>query len=143
MKTKEPHTIALSSYAIKILQNQQLFSGNFKYVFHSFTDTKGATHLGIDALRKGIINLGSKNKWKGLTTSHGFRATFDTICELNSDKIQNMGLPKHTLEVALSHQESNAVKKAYIRKRADIDNLKILMQWYGDYLNEIEPLFDK
>ena len=140
MKMRTEHIVALSSYAIKILKKQKVLSGNFEYVFPSTNGQGKLTHLSIDGIRKAIVNLGYKGKWFKRTTAHGFRATFDTICELNSDKINNMGLPNRTPEVALSHQEKNAVKKAYIRKRAEIDDLKILMQWYADYLNSIEPL---
>lgn len=142
MKTDIPeHIIALSSYAIKILENQKLYSGNFEYVFPSINKRNEFHHITPDAIRKAIVNLGYKNKYKGKVTTHGFRATFDTICELESAELLNMGLPYQAPEVALSHQEKNAVKNAYVRKRAEIEHLKTLMQWYGDYLNAIEPLF--
>ena len=134
------HIVALSSYAIKILEKQKLFSGGFEYVFPSIDKRNGISHITPDAIRKAIVNLGDKNRYKGKVTSHGFRATFDTICELNSAELLNMGLPYQAPEVALSHQEKNAVKNAYVRKRAEIEHLKKLMQWYGDYLNNIEPL---
>ena len=141
MKTDiDEHIVALSSYAIKLLKKQKLLSGNFKYVFPSTNNKGELTHITIDGLRIAMINLGSKRKWFKKVTSHGFRSTFDTICELNSAELLNMGLPYQTPEVALSHKEKNQIKNAYVRKRTQIEHLKKLMQWYGDYLNSIEPL---
>ncbi|MDA3048205.1 MULTISPECIES: tyrosine-type recombinase/integrase [unclassified Campylobacter] len=141
MKTDiDEHIVALSSYAIKILKKQKLLSGNFEYVFPSINEKGELTHITTNGLRIAIINLGGKRKWFKRTTSHGFRSTFDTICELNSAELITMGLPYQAPEVALSHKEKNQIKNAYVRKRAQIEHLKKLMQWYGDYLNSIEPL---
>ena len=49
MKSRTPHQIALSSYAIKILKEQQLFSRNDKFVFPS---TNAAGHLHRDSLAR-------------------------------------------------------------------------------------------
>ena len=49
MKSRTPHQIALSSYAIKILKEQQLFSRNDKFVFPS---TNAAGHLHRDILAR-------------------------------------------------------------------------------------------
>lgn len=50
-----------------------------------------------------------------------------------------MGISDEVIEAALAHKESNAVKFAYERDRATNEQLKRLMQWYGDYLNNLEP----
>lgn len=140
MKTAQDHIIPLSSYAIKILKEQKIFSGNFEYVFPSINQKGEMAHLTIGGLLSNIKDLGGVGKYRGKATAHGFRATFDTLCELNSATLQNLGIPYQAPEVALSHKDKNEVKNAYVRQRTDIENLRKLMQWYGDYLNDIEPL---
>ena len=138
MKSRTAHQIALSSYAIKILKEQQLFSESDEFVFPS---TNAAGHLHRDSLSKAIRNLGSKGKYKDRATSHGFRATFRTICSTHKAELYGLGITEEAIESALAHVESNEVKRSYERKKATIEQIATLMQWYGDYLNSITPLF--
>ena len=138
MKLRTAHQIALSSYAIKILKEQQLFSGNDKFVFPS---ASAEGHLHRDSISKAIRNLGGKDKYKGRATSHGFRATFRTICSTHKAQLYRLGITEEAIESALAHVEPNEVKRSYERKKATIEQIRTLMQWYGDYLNSITPLF--
>lgn len=138
MKTGVVHQIALSSYAKEILKEQQLFSGSDKFVFPS---TNAAGHLHRDSLSKAIRNLGGKGKYKDRATSHGFRATFRTICSTHKAELYRLGITEEAIESALAHVEPNEVKRSYERKKATIEQITMLMQWYGDYLNSITPLF--
>lgn len=80
MKMGYSHKIALSSYAIKILKEQQNFCIlDNGFVFPAFNKQN---HLHKDSLNKAIINLNNQ-KYKGKVTAHGFRATFRTICSKN------------------------------------------------------------
>jgi len=138
MKSRTAHQIALSSYAIKILKEQQLFSGNDKFVFPS---ASAEGHLHRDSISKAIRNLGGKDKYRGRATSHGFRATFRTICSTHKAQLYRLGITEEAIESALAHVEPNEVKRSYERKKATIEQIRTLMQWYGDYLNSITPLF--
>lgn len=138
MKTGVVHQIALSSYAKEILKEQQLFSGSDEFVFPS-TSAKG--HLNRDSIGKAIKNLGGKGKYKNRATSHGFRATFRTICSTHKAELYDLGITEEAIESALAHVEPNEVKRSYERRKATIEQIATLMQWYGDYLNSITPLF--
>ena len=138
MKSRTPHQIPLSSYAKEILKEQQLFSESDEFVFPS---TNAAGHLHRDSLSKAIRNLGGKGKYKDRATSHGFRATFRTICSTHKAELYSLGVTEEAIESALAHVESNEVKRSYERKKATIEQIATLMQWYGDYLNSITPLF--
>ena len=138
MKSRTPHQIPLNSYAKEILKEQQLFSESDEFVFPS---TNAAGHLHRDSLSKAIRNLGSKGKYKDRATSHGFRATFRTICSTHKAELYRLGITEEAIESALAHVESNEVKRSYERKKATIEQIATLMQWYGDYLNSITPLF--
>jgi len=138
MKTRVVHQIALSSYAKEILKEQQLFSGSDEFVFPS-TSAKG--HLHRDSIGKAIKNLGGKGKYKNRATSHGFRATFRTICSTHKAELYSLGITEEAIESALAHVEPNEVKRSYERRKATIEQIATLMQWYGDYLNSITSLF--
>lgn len=138
MKTGVVHQIALSSYAKEILKEQQLFSGSDEFVFPS-TSAKG--HLNRDSIGKAIKNLGGKGKYKNRATSHGFRSTFRTICSTHKAELYDLGITEEAIESALAHAEPNEVKRSYERRKATIEQIATLMQWYGDYLNSITPLF--
>lgn len=138
MKTGQRHEVALSTYAIKILKQQRLFSGGFKYVFPASLISN--LHLHRDTLSKAIRNLSEPNKYNGVATPHGFRATFKTICSLNSTELQALGVSEKVVEECLAHKESDDVIRSYERQRATWEAKRKLMQWYGDYLNAIEDL---
>lgn len=136
MKMGYTHQIALNSYAIKILQEQRNFCVlENGFVFPAFNKQK---HINKDSINKAIINLNNKN-YKGKVTAHGFRAIFRTICSKNKAKLLQIGISDETIETALAHKETDAVKYAYERGKTTIEQLQRLMQWYGDYLNNLEP----
>lgn len=139
MKTKFMHQIALNSYVLKILNEQKMFKTlNNGFVFPAVNQDG---HLHRDSISKAIRNLGQKDKYKGIATPHGFRATFRTICSQNKAELLALGISEETIESALAHKEFNAVKFAYEREKTTTEQKAKLMQWYGDYLNAIEPLF--
>ena len=59
---KSEHKILLCSYALKVLKEQFLFSGNSAFVFPADTI---AGHLHKDSISKAIRNLGGKDKYNG------------------------------------------------------------------------------
>lgn len=144
MKMRLAHEIALSTQAIKIFKYMQRFRsfnrGDNDFVFCSEADLG---HLNRDSLSSAIRNLGSTNKYRGKVTSHGFRATFRTICTLNKTKLLDLGITEEVIESCLAHKETNQVKFAYERQKATIEQKRILMQWYSDYLFNLLDLPSK
>ena len=138
MKAKSERKIPLCSYALKVLKEQQMFSGYSVFVFPA--DTM-AGHLHRDSISKAIRNLGGKDKYNGKVTSHGFRATFRTICSLHKAELLQMGISEEAIESVLAHKEYNPVKFSYEREKATIEQKRKLLEWYANYLNNIEPLF--
>lgn len=67
------------------------------------------------------------DKYKEVATSHGFRATFRTICTLYSDKITKLGISDKVVEECLSHKEDNKVIASYDRQRATLEQKRILI----------------
>ena len=136
MKMGYLHQIALNSYAIDILNEQKNFCiMDNGFVFPAF-NKEG--HIHKDSLNKAIIKLNG-GKYKGLAISHGFRATFRTICSRNKADLLKIGISDEVIETALAHKESDMIKFAYERSKSTKEQLENLMQWYGDYLNRLEP----
>lgn len=138
MKAKSEHKIPLSSYALKVLKEQRIFSANSEFVFPADTI---AGHLHRDSISKAIRNLGGKDKYNGRATSHGFRATFRTVCSLHKAELLQMDISEEAIESILAHKEYNPVKFSYEREKATMEQKHKLLEWYGEFLNSIEPLF--
>lgn len=138
MKMGLIHQVPLTKLMIKILKEQRLFSGDLSEFVFPTKSKKG--HLNIESMGKAIKNLGGKGKWKGKVVSHGFRATFRTICTQNKAEILRLGISEDTIESALAHKEQNMIVFAYEREKATIEQKRTLLQWYEDYLKGIEDL---
>ncbi len=135
MKMRHAHQIALSKQALSILLEQRQYTPiQSDFVFPAVTKTG---HISRDSISKAIRNLGSKDKYHSRACAHGFRATFKTICSLHFTELARLGISEKTIENALAHTEPNAVKYAYERRTATLEQNRILMQWYADYLNSI------
>jgi integrase len=48
---------------------------------------------------------------------------------------------KDAVERQMSHQERNSVRAAYIHKAEHLDERKLMLQWWADYLDSLE--YDK
>lgn len=138
MKTKMPHEIPLTRLMAKILKEQSLFSnGVNEFIFPSGGRKR---HITIEGMEKAIRNLGYNDKYKGKVTPHGFRATFRTICSQHKAELLELGISEEVIESALAHKEPNQVKFSYEREKATLEQKRVLLQWYEDYLNSVENL---
>ena len=135
MKMREPFNIALSSYALRILELQKADFGILESPFVFPTISKDG-HIHRDTLSKALRRL-NKGKWNGKVTTHGFRATFRTICSINEVELLKLGVGNNAIESALAHKTNNAIQYAYEREKSTLKQQEVLMQWYGDYLNNL------
>ncbi len=146
MKMGIAHTIPLTQAMIKILKAQQVFSANNEYIFPFDTHKKANS----DALRiklnyrvatlEKAVRCVCGDKWKGKLVAHGWRKTFKTLCSKNSAELLQNGISNDVVEDCLAHKNTNKVEYSYELERATIEQKRTLMQWYGDYLNNIESL---
>ena len=135
MKMRHAHQITLSKQALSVLLEQIQYTPlESNFVFPSLTKT---VHINRDSISNAIRNIGGREKYNSKASAHGFRATFKTICSLHLTDLTQLGISDKTIENALALTESNAVKYAYERQTATIDQNRILMQWYADYLNNL------
>ena len=144
MKMKDKHEIALSKQVIELLRQQKLLTCDKEFVFASSESKSG--HLQRDTISKNIRTTlggkvdGKKGKWYGRATPHGFRATFKTICKNNIAQLLPLGISSDTIKACWAHKVTDKVEQAYLRQLATTEQKKILMQWYADFLESIEPL---
>ena len=90
-----------------LLEQKQYTPVDSNFVFSAVTKTG---HISRDSISKAIRNLGSKDKYHSKACAHVFRATFKTICSLHTTELARLGISEKTIENALAHTESNAVK---------------------------------
>ncbi|WP_281650611.1 tyrosine-type recombinase/integrase [Helicobacter bilis] len=133
MKMSDPFNIALNSYALHILKSQQIEFEILQSPF-VFPAISKEWHIHRDTLSKVLRRL-NKGKWNCRLTTHGFRATFKTICSIHEVELLKFGIGNNTIESALAHKTNNAIQYAYEREKSTLKQQEILMQWYGDYLN--------
>lgn len=135
MKTQTSHSIALNSYALEILKHQKEKTARLQsaFVFPAFNNSR---HINRNRLNNALQRL-ENGKYKGRVTAHGFRATFRTISTLHKAQLLQKGISDEVIESALAHKTENEIKFAYEREKASLKQKRILMQWYGDYLNAL------
>lgn len=122
MKKRREHIIPLPKQAIKLLEELKPLSGHSDYLFPSRSNNhkpKSDTVF-IMALRR----LG----YEGRQTPHGFRHIASTL-------LNNKGFDERHVESALAHVK-DGVAGVY-NKAQYLDDRKMLMQWYADYLEEL------
>jgi integrase len=129
MKMKVDFILPLSSQAMEILHELKKYKSS-KYVFPS--SSSNLKCISNNTLNHSLHRLGYKDKH----SSHGFRSMFSTICH---EKRNEHGINSDVIESCLAHQESNSVKSAYNRadKMKYMDEKRVLMQWWGDWLEKI------
>ncbi|SFV58940.1 Integrase [hydrothermal vent metagenome] len=126
MKTRDEFIVPLSDTLIELLKEVQQYSSGSPYLFPS-TKSK-TTPLSDGALLGAIRRMGyTKEEF----TPHGFRAMFSTIAHEKSP------FKYDVIETQLAHSVGNSVSQAYNRAKY-LDERVELMQWWSDYLDEVQ-----
>lgn len=122
MKMKIPHVVPLSDYALSVLQEIEVFTGDYKYVFQS---PKRPNHpVSENTLLFALYRLG----YRGIMTIHGFRALASTVLNEQSPFSHDV------IERQLAHKETDLVRAAYNRAEYLDDRIK-LMDWWSNWVN--------
>lgn len=122
MKMKKPHVVPLSDTTLKLLQELEIYTGDYDYVL---TSPKRAKHpVSENTLLFALYRLG----YRGLMTVHGFRALASTVLNEQS--------PFHhdVIERQLAHKETDLVRAAYNRAEY-LDERITLMAWWSNWIN--------
>ena len=123
MKMRQPHIVPLCKQALRLLEEQQLFSGQDKYVFPS---ARGKSRpLSENGVRTALRTMGYDNE---TITPHGFRAMGRTLLD------EVLGYRIEWIECQLAHAVTDANGRAYNRTTY-LKQRKGMLQKWADYLD--------
>ncbi len=139
MKKKRPHQVPLSPQVIALLGQIYAISGGSDFLFPS----QGKDGIMSDnTMRKALFTLGFDGDTAGKSklVPHGLRALGATILTdaalpaPEGVKPEKMFHPD-VIEIVLAHQETNKLKKAYIRHPDHMTIRRYMHAWWSDYLD--------
>ncbi|MFA0026052.1 tyrosine-type recombinase/integrase, partial [Vibrio sp. 10N.261.49.A5] len=112
----------LTEQTLGLLDVMKPISGHREFIFPS--DRNPKTHINPQTANMALKRM----NYKGKLVAHGLRA-------LASTTLNEQGFDSDVIEAALSHIDSNEVRKAY--NRADyLDRRKKLMAWWSNHITE-------
>ncbi|MEZ8276130.1 integrase [Vibrio crassostreae] len=122
MKMRKEHVIPLTEQTLGLLDVMKPISGHREFIFPS--DRNPKTHINPQTANMALKRM----NYKGKLVAHGLRA-------LASTTLNEQGFDSDVIEAALSHIDSNEVRKAY--NRADyLDRRKKLMAWWSNHISK-------
>lgn len=124
-KMRTTHLVPLSRQAIEILKQIYQFSGNHDLIF--IGDHNPRKPMSENTVNNALRVMGYDTKTE--VCGHGFRTM---AC---SSLIESGLWSKDAVERQMSHQERNSVRAAYIHKAEHIEERRLMVQWWADYLD--------
>lgn len=119
---RKPHVVPLSDFALGLLKELDVYTGDEVYVFQS--PIRPNKPISENAMLDALYNLGYRHKM----TVHGFRALASTVLNEQSPFSHDV------IERQLAHKEIDAVRAAYNRAEYLDERIK-LMHWWSDWIN--------
>lgn len=124
-KVRTPHLVPLSHQALVILKHVHKLSGDRDFVFVG--DHNPRKRISENTVNKALRVMGYDTKVD--VCGHGFRTM---AC---SSLIESGVWSRDAVERQMSHMERNSVRAAYIHKAEHLDERKLMLQWWADYLD--------
>ncbi|MGX5110154.1 tyrosine-type recombinase/integrase [Enterobacter cloacae] len=124
-KMRTPHLVPLSRQALDILKQVHTLSGNRDFVFVG--DHNPRKPMSENTVNKALRVMGYDTKVE--VCGHGFRTM---AC---SSLIESGLWSRDAVERQMSHMERNSVRAAYIHKAEHLDERRLMLQWWADYLD--------
>lgn len=128
MKMKEEHIVPLSEQSLALLEALQKITGRYELIFPS--EKRRDQCMSDNTMRRAIFKLGYDGSQEGKSkcVPHGFRANATSI-------LNEAGFNPDAVERQMSHMERNKVRAAYIHHARYLDERKVMMQWWADFLD--------
>lgn len=130
-KMRTTHLVPLSQKAVEVLRQVHQLSGRFELLFPG--DHYHYRPMSENTVNKALRRMGYDTKVE--VCGHGFRAM---AC---SALIESGLWNRDAVERQMSHQERNGVRAAYIHKAEHLEERRLMMTWWADYLGEIREKF--
>ncbi|MDY4388714.1 tyrosine-type recombinase/integrase [Pectobacterium aroidearum] len=127
-KMHTPHLVPLSRQAVEILKKIREVSGHCELVF--IGDHSSRKPVSEGTVNKALQTMGYDTKTE--VCGHGFRTM---AC---SSLIESGLWSRDAVERQMSHQERNGVRAAYIHKAEHLDERRLMLQWWADYLETVD-----
>ncbi|AIR59559.1 integrase [Cedecea neteri] len=124
-KMRTPHLVPLSRQALAILKQVHKLSGDRDFVFIGDHDHRKP--MSENTVNKALRVMGYDTKVE--VCGHGFRTM---AC---SSLIESGLWSRDAVERQMSHMERNSVRAAYIHKAEHLDERKLMLQWWADFLD--------
>ncbi|MEI7377877.1 tyrosine-type recombinase/integrase [Dickeya chrysanthemi] len=124
-KMRTPHLVPLSRQALATLKQIQQFSGDHELIFIGDHDPRKP--MSENTVNKALRVMGYDTKVE--VCGHGFRTM---AC---SSLIESGLWSRDAVERQMSHMERNSVRAAYIHKAEHLDERKLMLQWWADFLD--------
>ncbi|ECG1333843.1 integrase [Salmonella enterica subsp. indica] len=124
-KMHTPHLVPLSKQALAILKQIKHFCGKHELIFIGDHDPRKP--MSENTVNSALRVMGYDTKVE--VCGHGFRTM---AC---SSLIESGLWSKDAVERQMSHMERNSVRAAYIHKAEFIDERKLMLQWWADFLD--------
>ncbi|HFF8633337.1 TPA: tyrosine-type recombinase/integrase [Escherichia coli] len=125
-KMRTPHLVPLSRQALSILKQIHMLSGDRDFVFIGDHDPRKP--MSENTVNKALRVMGYDTKVE--VCGHGFRTM---AC---SSLIESGLWSRDAVERQMSHMERSSVRAAYIHKAEHLDERRLMLQWWADYLDE-------
>ena len=124
-KMRTPHLVPLSNQALAILKHVHELSGDRDFVFIGDHDHRKP--MSENTVNKALRVMGYDTKVE--VCGHGFRTM---AC---SSLIESGLWSWDAVERQMSHMERNSVRAAYIHKAEHLDERRLMLQWWADFLD--------
>lgn len=126
MKTGNDHITPLPEQVFPLLEQLKAIAGESPYVFPGDRDPM-KKHIHRDSLSK-ILR---ENGLRGVTVTHGFRATFRTIAR------ERLRVDSDVLEAQLAHAKRDEIQAAYDRSQFLEERHDLIQRW-ADYIDAMQ-----
>ncbi|CNJ47307.1 integrase [Yersinia rohdei] len=124
-KMRTPHLVPLSNQSLIVLEEIKAISGGYDLIF--IGDHNPGKPMSENTVNTALRGMGYDTKTD--VCGHGFRA-------MACSALVECGLwSKDAVERQMSHQERNSVRAAYIHKAEHLDERRLMIQWWADYLD--------
>lgn len=124
-KMHAPHLVPLSKQAIALLKQIHCISGGHELIFTG--DHNPWKPMSENTVNNALRLMGYDTKVD--ICGHGFRAM---AC---SSLIESGLWSRDAVERQMSHQERNGVRAAYTHKAEFLDERRLMLQWWADFLD--------
>lgn len=124
-KMRTPHLVPLSHQALAILKQVHKISGERDFVFVG--DHNPRKPMSENTVNKVLRVMGYDTKVE--VCGHAFRTM---ACSSLIDSGLWSGV---AVERQMSHMERNSVRAAYIHKAEHLDERKLMLQWWADFMD--------